>query len=62
MKKDQSRQAANRKKYDKAKMGHLCTIRIRKKNIPGLKRAKGKMRGLSWTDILYRGLGLKRGD
>lgn len=54
-------QAEHRKKYDKEKMGHLCTIRIRKKAIPALKRAKGKMRGLSWVDIIYRGLGLKRG-
>ncbi len=55
-------QAANRKKYDREKMGHLCTIKVRKKLIPALQAAKRKKRGLSWTDILYRGLGLKRGN
>lgn len=54
-------QRANRKKYDREKMGHLCTIRIRKKDIPGLKARKAKMRGLSWTDIVFRGMGMKRG-
>lgn len=55
-------QADKRKKYDKEKMGHLCTIRIRKKDIPRLKQAKDGKRGQSWTDIVYRGLGLKRGS
>jgi len=58
---DKAKQKIWRRKYDKEKMGHLCTIRLRKKNIPAVKKAKAKMKGLSWTDILFRGLGLKRG-
>lgn len=54
-------QAENRKKYDRENMGHLCTVRVRKKIIAELNRRKRGMKGLSWTDIIYRGLGLKRG-
>lgn len=55
------RQLENRRKYNKEKMAHLCTIRLKHTRIAAVRKAKAKLRGLSWVDIIYRGLGLKRG-
>lgn len=52
-----------RKKYDRDRMAIVCCVRLRKSEVKRLRDERMRLKPRpTWADVVYRGLGIKRGS